>query len=246
MKKKYLFILAATALIIVFCLFVFYYFLPKPALSSSALVKGTASRAEKAWVSGKQLDFRKLQSLNGDVSAWLYIPGTEINAPILQSTDQDDYFYLTHSLDRTEGGSTCLITQASCNATDFSDPVTVIYGGRANSAFSSLERLYTQQGSLSDYSEIAIFTPGQLLVYHVFGYSAYSRNHILSSYGSFSDRSRILDFIGSVQTYRSLLQDFDSSITVSEDDRLLVLSTALGQDQEQRFIVLAKLVDSAN
>ena len=246
MKRKILFILALFCLVIILCLLSLSLLHSKEASVSSALVKSIATKMEKTWASGKRLDLGTLKKLNTDISAWLYIPGTEINSPILRSDGQDDY-YLTHSLDRTEDGrSVCLITQASYNASDFSDPVTVIYGGRAISVFSSLERLYTQPGSLSDYSEIVVYTPEERLTYHLVGYSAYSKNHIMSSYDSFTDRSKVLDFIGSVQGYRSLLQEFDRSVSVSEDDRILVLSTVLGQDQEQRFIVLAKLVDSAN
>ena len=47
------------------------------------------------------VDFTALQKRNPDVYAWITIPGTQIDYPILQS-QQDDTYYLTHTIDGEE------------------------------------------------------------------------------------------------------------------------------------------------
>lgn len=42
------------------------------------------------------VNFKKLQSQNDEIYAWIQVDGTEVNYPIVQST-VDDEFYLTHS-----------------------------------------------------------------------------------------------------------------------------------------------------
>ena len=51
------------------------------------------------------IDFDSLQEQNPDVYAWITVPGTQIDYPILQSPDDNSY-YLTHTIDgeeKTEG-----------------------------------------------------------------------------------------------------------------------------------------------
>ena len=43
-------------------------------------------------------DFSKLKEKNEDTVAWLYIPGTDINLPLVKSND--NLYYLTHNFDK--------------------------------------------------------------------------------------------------------------------------------------------------
>ena len=71
------------------------------------------------------IDFAKLQEQNPDVYAWIDIPGTNVNYPILQHPT-DDVYYLDHTIDGTAGLPGSIYTE-SCNYKDFSDFNTVIY-----------------------------------------------------------------------------------------------------------------------
>ena len=102
-----------------------------PALAASAPAK-TASAP----------DFRALKAQNPDIYAWLYIPGTDINYPVCQSTN--DVYYLTHN---TQGGldaNGALYTESAYNGKGFTDPVTVIYGHnmRSGKMFGNLEETF--------------------------------------------------------------------------------------------------------
>ena len=47
------------------------------------------------------IDFAALQQQNPDVYAWIQVPGTEVDYPILQSSN-DNTYYLNHTIDGEE------------------------------------------------------------------------------------------------------------------------------------------------
>lgn len=249
MKKKIYLIFTAACFIL--CLICIYLFLPKPVSANLASVRKAAEAVKKhggsyaADIYKCPVDFGSLQALNEDIYGWLYIPGTEINYPVLQSQSGDQDYYLTHTIDRQEDGNGCLYTQYRYNRAGFQDPVTIIYGHSRYStdSFWSLQKTYIENGAFEKFSEIIIYTPDQEFRYRVFGSTEYSNVHILHEYQCFSDPSQISVFFNNLQHYHTMSHQFDKSVTVKENDRLLILSTGLNQNQEKRYLVLAKLVD---
>ena len=75
----------------------------------------------------RKIDFAAAQAVNPDVYAWIWIPGTNIDYPILQSETEDDAYYLNHTIEKKEGLPGTIYTE-KYNGKDFSSPVTVIYG----------------------------------------------------------------------------------------------------------------------
>ena len=47
----------------------------------------------------KNIDFGELKKLNKDIVAWIKIPGTRINYPIVQGSDDEEYLHRTFRLD---------------------------------------------------------------------------------------------------------------------------------------------------
>ena len=43
----------------------------------------------------KNIDFGELKKLNKDIVAWIKIPGTRINYPIVQGSDDEEYLHRT-------------------------------------------------------------------------------------------------------------------------------------------------------
>ena len=72
-----------------------------------------------------EVDFDQLRQQNEDVTAWLYLPDSVINYPVLQHGDND--YYLTRQIagSYNKNGS---IFMDYRNASDFSDRNTIIYG----------------------------------------------------------------------------------------------------------------------
>ena len=57
-----------------------------------------------------RVDFGVLKSENPDIFAWLYLPGTGIDHPVLQSGEADDY-YESHDAFGQENGKGALYTE---------------------------------------------------------------------------------------------------------------------------------------
>ena len=89
--------------------------------------------------------FGELQSVNPDVYAWITVPGTEIDYPILQHPSDNSY-YLMHNIDGSYGYPGCIYTE-NLNSKDFTDNNTVIYGHnmKNGSMFAQLHKF--EQGS---------------------------------------------------------------------------------------------------
>lgn len=230
--------------------------LPKKAPEKPQLVKeATAAVAERGvdlptedegYVS--PVDFEALSRMNEDIYAWLYIPGTEINHPILQSQHGDNDYYLTHTVDRLEDENGCLFTEYVYSDKEFEIPVTVVYGHRRRSGdmFGQLQQIYSVTGSLEAYPEIIVYTPEKELRYQVFAESEFSDMHIPNHYKRFLDTSHLPEFLDELRHYHTMTHQFNDAVTVGQDDRILILSTCLVQNENQRFLVLAKLIEEIN
>ncbi len=199
---------------------------------------------EEAVNNAALIDFKALKEMNEDIYAWLYIPGTDINHPVLQSVRGDNDFYLTHGVDRQLDENGCLFTEYLFNDTEFADPVTVIYGHRMRNGqmFGQLEKLYATWESLENLDEVIVYTPDKEMHFRVFAATPFSNQHILYYFQRFNDRSNIPVFTDTLAHVHSFARIYDDSVEVTEDDQLLVLSTCLTQDEDQRFLVVAKLV----
>ena len=73
-----------------------------------------------------QVDFKALRELNPDVYAWIKIPGTNIDYPILQSSGEEIDYYLDWTIDGKYGLPGAIYTQ-KYNTTGFMDPVVLYF-----------------------------------------------------------------------------------------------------------------------
>ena len=71
------------------------------------------------------MDFDALARINPDVKAWIYIKGTGINYPIVQTTDNTSYLHRTFEGKDSFIGA--IFLDAGCEA-DFSSENSIVYG----------------------------------------------------------------------------------------------------------------------
>ena len=186
------------------------------------------------------IDFAALQQENPDIYAWIRIPDTEVDYPVLQSSTDNSY-YLNHTVNHEEGFPGSIYTE-NWNAKDFSDPNTVIYGHqmRNGTMFGGLYQ-YQDLEYLQKHAEILIYTPDHIRTYRVFAAVTYDNRHIMYSF-DFSEKEQYQAYFDSLKAVRNMATCWDESIDVTTDDRIITLSTCNGNDA-QRFLVEAVLVD---
>ena len=187
------------------------------------------------------IDFDSLKATNPDIYAWIEIPDTKINYPIVQSAE-DDTYYLNHTIDGKSGYPGSIYTE-SLNAKDFSDYNTVIYGHnmKDGSMFQGLHA-YEDSQYLTEHPYVYIYTPEKKLTYRVFAAVVYGNEHILNSY-DFTDAYQRQLYLNSVLGSRNMKDSRDESVQVDTDSHILTLSTCIGGQPENRYIVEAVLTD---
>lgn len=112
-----------------------------------------------------KVDFEELKKINQDVIGWIYIKNTDINYPILQTTDNE--YYLKKSINKTY--SSCGSIFLDCKTKkDFSEKNTVIYGHNLKNQkmFADLAKVY--KGELGNNIEIEIYTENSFRKYKIF------------------------------------------------------------------------------
>ena len=148
----------------------------------------------------KQFDWTAILEECKDIYAWIYIPGTNVDYPILQSAeDMEEDYYLDHNLDGSQGYPGCIYTQ-KLNKKDFSDYNTVIYGHNMKNGtmFKTLHD-YEDETFFQENRYIYIYLPdGKTKVYEIYGAYTFTDAHILLTYGCDSEESfkEYLELIG--------------------------------------------------
>lgn len=185
------------------------------------------------------IDFSYLWTVNEDIYAWITIPGTNIDYPILQHPT-DDTYYLNHNLDGSYGFPACIYTE-SLNSKDFTDPNTVIYGHnlKAKTMFTELHK-FEGKDFFEEHNEVIIYLPDRTLHYRVFAAHVYDDRHLMYSF-DFSDEAVFREYLESIYDIRDMSANIDRESTVTETDRIITMSTCMPNkaDAEKRLLVHA-------
>lgn len=181
------------------------------------------------------IDFAALQERNSEIYAWIVVPNTDIELPILQSR-ADDLYYLHRDIDGKYSRLGSLFTQSK-NSLDFSDPVTVIYGHNYASGgmFTNLH-YFENETFFRDNQWFYIYTPTRKLTYSVVSAYKYDDRHILNSF-DFSDLDVRRSYFDSVLDPRAMLRNVRDGARIEITDKLVVLSTCLTGGYNGRYLV---------
>ncbi len=184
------------------------------------------------------IDFDRLSEINPEIYAWIEIPNTKIDYPILQN--EENTYYLYHNMYREPEFAGCIYTERA-NQKDFSDPVTVIYGHnmKNGSMFQNLHR-FEDTEFFDENPYVYIYTKGHKLIYKIFAAYMYDDRHILNSF-EFKVQEVLQTYIDDIYEKNSVNGNLRSDRKVSADDRILTLSTCVGGMPNSRYLVQAVL-----
>ena len=184
------------------------------------------------------IDFNYWQNRNADVYAWIRIPGTKIDYPVVQG-DEDGY-YLSHDIDKESNIYGAIYTETA-NDIDFSDGNTVIYGHNTLDRFEKLHE-YQDRTFFDENREVRIYLPEKMLVYRIFAAYPYDDRHLIAAY-DFSDPIIFRNYLEEVFSIRQIDAFIDDTMDVTEDDKLITLETGVSGEPDQRYLVQAVLVE---
>lgn len=190
----------------------------------------------------KNVDFETLkEQTNADIYAWIYIPDTMIDYPILQHAT-DNTYYLKYNIDGSKGYPGCIYTE-NYNSMDFTDPVTVIYGHnmKNGSMFAGLHK-FEDSEYFEEHPYVYIYTPEKLLVYEIFSACIYSDRHILLNH-DFTDRVVFDYYLSEIESVREMGTNRREDVEVTVDDHIIVLSTCVANKSDKRYLVQGVLLN---
>ncbi len=185
------------------------------------------------------VDFEGMWKVNPDVYAWITVPGTVIDYPVLQHPT-DNTYYLNYNIDGSYGYPGCIYTE-TMNAKDFSDNNTVIYGHNMKNGtmFSDLHK-FEDSAFFEKNDRIIIYMPEQELEYTIFAAYVYDDRHLLYSF-NFADRAVYANYLETVQNMRDMNANIREDITVTAENKIITLVTCIGDQPEKRLLVQAVL-----
>jgi len=192
---------------------------------------------EKQILIEEDFEFKELAEFNEDTIGWITIDGTEIDYPILQTSDNS--YYLTHA---------CSGKKAKCgsifmdyhNASDFSNQHTIIYGHnmKNGSMFHDLNE-YIDQDFFEEHIYIKTYSPNTYRKWVVF--STYSTepnfNYLQTAFASTEEYANFLD---SIIAHSEISNE---NVDITMEDKILTLSTCSEHLEGGRRVVHAKLVE---
>lgn len=181
------------------------------------------------------VDFNELKKKNSDTVAWINVNNTNINYPIVQTSDND--FYLDHSYDKSynEAGWVFLDYR---NDSSFSDKNTIIY------AHSRLDK--TMFGSLSKTLKPEWYENKDNHIIRISNEKENSLWQIFSVYVIETESYYITTNFNSDEEYLTFLETmksrsrYDFNANLSASDRIITLSTCY--DDDRKTVVHAKLI----
>lgn len=180
------------------------------------------------------VSFNELKAVNNDTIAFVNVPDTNINYPVVRGGDND--FYLTHSFDKSYNDAGWVFMDYRNDL--INDKNTIIYAHSRldKTMFGSLSKTLRSEW-LNDPTNhiINISSEKENRLYQIFSvYTIPTTSDYLRT--SFSSDNDYLNFINAIKG-RSI---YDFNTIVTEDDTILTLSTCY--NNYDKLVIHAKLI----
>jgi len=206
---------------------------------SDAAEKVSAEPALPAYIS----PYEELFAMNDSMKAWLCIPGTNIDYPVMH-TPNDEEFYLYHDFYCEENKNGCLILAAAANMEKPSTNL-LIHGHnmRSGEMFGELDK-YQDEEYANQHKEVILYTRTGERRYQVvaaFIGKVLKEGEDGFRYYRFFDAKTpeaLAEYCGKINEVTL----YHEKMSVEPEDHLLTLSTCHGSNKATRFIVVAKQV----
>lgn len=188
-------------------------------------------------------EFQEMLNINSKLIGWLTIEGTSIDYPVAQTVDNE--YYLTHDLYQNYDRNGTIFMDCNCDVLKPSTNL-ILYGHHMQSGkmFGNLVK-YEDENYYKKHKYITfdtIYERGTYQVMYVFRSHVYEETEIVFKYYQFYDAYSEIEF-DSYMNEMAEMSLYDTGVTAAYGDRLLTLSTCDYQEENGRFVVVAKKVN---
>lgn len=181
-----------------------------------------------------EMDWDKLLATNSDVVAWIKIPGTNINQPILKGSSNDQY--LRHNLYNKYSYSGSIFISENTKH-PFNEVNTVIYGHNLNNRmmFSDLKK-YKNSNFWQNNQYVYIYFPdGSMKTYRIISFHTIQdadKNILGTYYNSFKEFE---PYINEDNIYLGKVPEYDAD----EIGGVITLATCTNRKSTERYVIHA-------
>lgn len=180
--------------------------------------------------------YDKLREINSDIVGWLKVPGTNIDYPVVRTTDNS--YYLTRNVYKEKDYNGWVFMDYR-NSIDILDDNTIIYAhNRFTSGvmFGTLPKIRKKAWLEKEKNHYitfdSLYDEGTWRVFSIYGIKVTS-DYLLTN---FLDKDEKMEFLNMLKN-RS---EYDFGVELNENDKIITLSTCL--DNDERFVVHAVLI----
>lgn len=188
------------------------------------------------------VDFAQLQAEAPDIYAWLELPDTGIDDPVLQRAGAD-LFYNSHNAYGQYYMCGAVFSQSAYNGRNFDSPMTVLYGHSTvlgqPGAFMELNN-YADEAYFDAHREMRVYMPDGMYVYRIFAACVHSNEHLLYCH-DFSDETQFDAFFSSLTEDTSPDSHIDAEALPQAGGKVLTLSTCYSANKNLRYLVMGVL-----
>lgn len=189
------------------------------------------------------MPYDNLFKMNDDMVAWLLIPGTDIDYPVMQ-TPEDESYYLYRDFFGNNDKNGTLFMDTDCNLDD--ERANILIHGHHMKSGAMFGKLpdYEDETYGKDHSEIYLYTHDDLRVYEVMAvfhakvYQSRTDQFLYYNYPKFDTRESFEEYYQNIKK----MSLYDTGVTAEFGDEFITLSTCAYHTKSGRFAVVAKRV----
>lgn len=181
------------------------------------------------------INFTELSRVNSDVVAWLIVDSTNINYPIVKTSDND--FYLNHNFNKINDSNGWTFMDYR-NSGNMDDENTIFYGHNLmnKTSFGSISSIFTDKWYKNSNHSIVVVTANGRFTYKIFSvyYSEPDSSYLQTNY---NDSEQYLEFLNTLKSKSK----YNFKEELNANDKIITLSTCT-DDNKGRKVVHAKMV----
>jgi sortase B len=181
--------------------------------------------------------YAEIKAINSDFRGWLKVSGTNIDYPVVKSSEDDPEYYLRRDFDKNYSFSG---TPFICGGADENSDIFIIYGHKTktDTMFGKLDKFDDEKWA-KKHQDIVFDTTTEKRVYRAFA--------VFQTKVGVADEYRYYEKVGNFDdlSYNNIVSEFKgiSKINIgnspTEKAQILLLSTCSYHTQNGRFVVAA-------
>ena len=189
-----------------------------------------------------EVDWDHLRSVNPDIVAWVYMPGTRINYPVVQGKDNEEYLWVDFNLKSSRNGS--IFLDAGNNAA-FTDMNNVLYGHHMNdgSMFACISNDFVNNDAFNEHRTLYVLTPQRNYKCKTFALVVTDGWDLLVQ-TSFKDEEERTSYVQD-KIDRSVVQPSEGMPTAGDVKQIFTLSTCDYTRDNGRAVLFSQVADTA-